>query len=93
MRIRDLTNRILQLEKRTGTGTFILRFPDGSSRALSIRDPLALLLACFRRQHAKLAGRPCPTSIYDNTLALMANAERIDKNDVFIELICQEAHK
>lgn len=85
MRISTLATRVLRLEQNSGSGCIALRFGDGSTRSVRVRDVLGLLLAAWRRRSATLGGLAIEPNI---TLDLIGSAEGIvATNDPLIQVL------
>ncbi len=93
MRFDKFKNRLASLEVRRGLQDAKLTFADGSTRSITVRDPLGCLLDTWRRVHARLAGRPMSESRHDKTIALFGRAVRVDADDHFLQLLHEEAQK
>jgi hypothetical protein len=74
MSLRDLEHRLKRLERGSGGSDAVLRFSDGKSIAVNVRDPLGLVLASFRREHARDMGKDIPESRYSRTMNLLSRA-------------------
>jgi hypothetical protein len=88
MSIERLKARLGRLEERIGGSNVVLRFPNGSSRAMRLRDPLGCLLAAFRARSARIEGEACEEN---ETLALIGLAESIEPNDALLLLLHDSA--
>jgi hypothetical protein len=100
VKFNNLRNRTEALEKKSGARDTVLHFADGSTRAIRMRDPLAVLLAIWNRVHWQIGPSegapsegPMPTSQYDGTIDLLARADGMEGNDSFLELLQGEATK
>ena len=82
----SLRKRVLNLERQSSAGNATLRFADGTTRAIVIRDPLGLVLARFRRIHARDEGLSCPESPFDAQIELLDRAESIESVEPLLTL-------
>lgn len=83
----DLKNRIRDLEVRIGAKDATLVFSDGSTRAIRVRDPLAVLLAAMTRIHRQSTGQVADASPFNPTIDLMGAAESIQTSDSFLQMV------
>ena len=93
MRSSALKNRLLALEKKSGAQDVLLHFADGSTRAVRLRDPVAALIASWRRQWARCVGQPQPVNENDAVLDLIASADSVLGSDPFMLLLHEESVK
>jgi hypothetical protein len=93
MRFEKLRNRLSSLEVKRGVQDAQLRFADGSTRVVHIRDPLGCLCDVWRKKSAQIRGKPETESPHDKTIALFSRAERVDADDSFLQLLHEEAQK
>ena len=77
MRSRTLGERLAQLERGSGGNDALLNFDDGKTVALNIRDPLALVCAAMRREHARDMGYEIPETRHRQTLDLLQRAASV----------------
>ena len=105
----SIEKRVARLEGRAGVGlgVAVLHFPDGSTRAVTVRNAGALFCAAGARASYYLGPpekcsrskdfdfpAPRPASLYDNLIDLFGTAERIDSTDNFLFTVwttCQTA--
>ena len=73
----DFERRLSRLERGGKVNEAELLFPDGSVRALPVRDPLGLCLASFRRVHAQISGEPEPQSEFAHQLDLLGRCSAV----------------
>jgi|SRR5579875_1576978 len=73
-----LKRRLNKLERGSGGGDAVLRFSDGTTIAMTVRDPLGLVLASFRRAHARDTGHEVTESPYSRALDLLQKVECVD---------------
>lgn len=103
MRFDSMRRRIASLESTSPIADGVLSFPDGSTRAIRIGDPLAVL--CHAMALGSWAGPgicegseqipkqtewqkgPRPVSTSDSTIALLARASSIETKDRFLKLV------
>lgn len=99
MKFQSLKDRLRAIAERRGSGTALLTFPDGSTRALKIRDrnaALGLLLDCFEK--ARSFPPPAPADVpidppppeaktgNDRTIEIMGRAQSCE-GDRLMQLI------
>jgi hypothetical protein len=100
MRFDSLENRVTNLERKSGSQDGLLRFADGSSRAVRIRNPLAVLCACIARISWRIGppegvdcieGAQMSVSRYDDEINLLGGAESIETGDSLLQLVQESA--
>lgn len=77
MSLRDLETRVSRLERGSGGSDALLKFGDGKTVAVNIRDPLSLTLAAMRREHSRDMGREIPETRHSRTLNLFERAASV----------------
>ena len=91
----NLEQRVRQLEGRHGIDPVILHFPNGSTRAIHVREPLPLLLAAFsllnyfENDRFENPDGPFPdvSTRRQELVKLIGQASRIETDDNFFHLI------
>ena len=66
--------RLKKLESKVHGDEFIVTAANGARVALSVRDPLSMILAGFDRQYRALTGEPDRASRYDTILDILAGS-------------------
>jgi hypothetical protein len=103
----SIEKRVARLEGRAGVCDAVLHFADGSTRAVTVRNALALFCAACARASYYLGPpeksprskdfdfpAPRPASPYDNLIDLFGTAERVESTDNFlytVQTVCQTA--
>lgn len=77
MNLGDLQRRLNKLERGSSSNDALLRFDDGKTVAVNIRDPLALVCAAMRREHARDMGYEIPETRHSRTLNLFERAASV----------------
>jgi hypothetical protein len=102
MRYDSLRRRIKSLERKNPVADGILVFPDGSTRAIRLADPLAVM--CDAMALSSWAGPgvcegdsvpirtawqlgPRPVSKHDSTIALLARATAVKSENRFLHTV------
>jgi len=90
----SLRRRIRCLESESATADAVLTFPDGSTRAIRVRDPLELYCNCVNLTAWKAtpsATGPEPVGEYDQVMRLFAAAASIESREIFLRNIFELA--
>lgn len=96
-----LETRLRAVEEDRSTSDALLRFDDGSTRAVRVKDPLSLLLDAMRERSRQLGPpegseddpRPenPPLTRHAEAIKLIGRAERIESDDPLLNLVFESA--
>jgi hypothetical protein len=100
---KNFQRRLASLEDSSSYADAVLTFPDGSTRAVTFREPLGVFCAAASRcahfgpgicegneqipQQTESQKGPRPTSQYDAAIDLLGRAVSIDSEDHFLHLV------
>jgi hypothetical protein len=103
MRYDSLRRRIKSLERESPIADGVLVFSDGSTRAIRIADPLAVMCDAMTLsswagpglcegdsqipQQTEWQKGPRPVSKHDNTIALLARASSVESENRFLHTV------
>jgi hypothetical protein len=93
MKLTTMLQRLRRAEAGANRERVTVRLKNGAETTIRIRDPLALLLESFRRQHLKLEGEPVPSNKFDAPINLLGGCASVDSTDNLILLTVEECQK
>lgn len=88
----NLHRRLSSIEKKRSARDVLLKYPDGSQRAVRLRDPLSTLLQSWRNTSNELKGLQPESTEHDAALALFSNAQAAE-GDNLAQLILDNEHQ
>ncbi|HUZ47312.1 MAG TPA: hypothetical protein VMW54_11810 [Terriglobia bacterium] len=83
----------MKIEQKSVARDVVLRFDDGSTRAVRVRDPLSVVLASWSRRHSETTGKPAPESKYDAALDLFDAAETVESDQPIFDLVLKKRER
>lgn len=97
MHFNTFKTRLRILEEKSNLSDCVLVFPDGSARAIRVRDPLGVFCASMDRvswdigspegyeDHGQRRVRPMPESPHDALIDLIGSAIEVRSDDIFLK--------